>query len=513
MTMDRQETRRASAGSVHNHASYDVLAPVAATVADVEAIFAVDAEHPVAQDGHVDHTEEKVDLGEAELGIKRNTTKSSGSDSDSEEEEAAVVAAAKDEEPSLKDEAQIDGGRLAWQSVLSSFLVHVGAFGVQYSFGFFEAWYEKVEYPNASPSAISLIGSLGPASMFVFGLISGRLAETHGFRPVMLFGAILLTAGMILASFATEIWQLMLTQGIMYGAGSAFCYFPAVSLPTQWWAKRRAFAVGLAVSGSAVGGLIAAQALPPLLESIGSKWTLRVLGITGGSLLLLATILAEPRLPPRKATGPIIDFAMLKNPKFLSMMVGALLTPFGYLVPYYYLPAYSVRVAGHTISFASSLLTVLNIFSIVGRVLTGFAADRIGNLNSFIMSSQFAGLAMLIFWLPAGASTAMLYLMVALFGMFAGGFISLMPTVMAQLFGLAKLPSILGLLYAVTAFGNLSGNPIAGALIDASATSDLFPSKQYGWAIIYASVMMILGTFGTLYLRFVQLDRRFWVAL
>ncbi|KAI9187974.1 hypothetical protein H9P43_002365 [Blastocladiella emersonii ATCC 22665] len=484
--------------------AYDAV-PTTSTVAADRHVD--DHHHHAGSHYHADHAEEQVDLSHISKAAEATVVDETSSGDDGADLKGATPAPAADPYP-----GQIDGGWTAWLVVLASFLAHLSAFSIQYSYGIFQVWYQTVDFPTASPASLSLVGTLGPASMFVAGLVSGRLAEERGFRPVMTLGAIILGAGMVLASFATEVWQLALTQGVMYGVGSSLVYFPVIALPNQWFNKKRSLAVGLAVSGSGVGGLIGANAVQALLPAVGSAWTLRILGIASFALLMVAVALSESRIPTKKRNDPIIDFTMLRDKQFLLMLVGSCLIPFGYLTPFYYLPAYTVKIARKAPSFAAFLLTILNVASIVGRIATGYIADKIGNINSFIISVIAAGVTMLAFWLPAGTSSALLIIFAITFGYLAGGFISLTPVVAAQLFGIARLPSMLGLLYAVTAIGNLSGNPIAGAIIG-SASHDVMPSREYTWAIVFSGAIMILGTAGTVILRFVVLERRFWVAL
>ena len=49
--------------------------------------------------------------------------------------------------------------------------------------------------------------------------------------------------------------------------------------------------------------------------------------------------------------------------------------------------------------------------------------------------------------------------------------IVLLPTVAAQLYGIEKLPSIVGLLYTATVPGTLVGTPIASAIVQAAKKS------------------------------------------
>lgn len=59
-----------------------------------------------------------------------------------------------------------DGG-WGWMVVLSSFLIHVIADGIVYSFGVFLM--EFVDYFNAGRGAVSWIGALQPAVTFTVG--------------------------------------------------------------------------------------------------------------------------------------------------------------------------------------------------------------------------------------------------------------------------------------------------------------------------------------------------------
>ncbi|KAJ2610228.1 Golgi apyrase [Coemansia sp. RSA 1365] len=59
----------------------------------------------------------------------------------------------------------------------------------------------------------------------------------------------------ILASFSTEVWQLVLTQGVLFGAAASFPYILGVTVPLQWIRKRRGLALAVVYMGSGVGGM------------------------------------------------------------------------------------------------------------------------------------------------------------------------------------------------------------------------------------------------------------------
>lgn len=79
-------------------------------------------------------------------------------------------------------------------------------------------------------------------------------------------------------SFANQLWQLYLTQGMLFGIGAAFCFAPSVTLPSQWFYKRRGLATGIAVSGSGIGGVVLSPLTQHLIATMGYRNALRVLG-------------------------------------------------------------------------------------------------------------------------------------------------------------------------------------------------------------------------------------------
>jgi len=172
-----------------------------------------------------------------------------------------------------------DGG-WGWMVVLSSFLIHVIADGVVYSFGVFLS--EFVDYFDAGRGAVSWVGSLQPAVTFSVGPLSSVLTNHYGCRKVTIAGAIVAALGFILSIWATNLYYLYVTAGVMAGLGFGLIYLPAIVCVAQYFEKKRSFATGLAVCGSGFGTFILAPATEKLVEEY--KWQGAML-ILGGVIL------------------------------------------------------------------------------------------------------------------------------------------------------------------------------------------------------------------------------------
>ena len=88
-----------------------------------------------------------------------------------------------------------------------------------------------------------------------------------------------MTLSLILASFSRELYHLIITQGFLFGAFSGISYIPAVSIISQYFDKRRGLATGLAVSGSGFGAFALSPLTHVLIENLGWRWSLRVIGM------------------------------------------------------------------------------------------------------------------------------------------------------------------------------------------------------------------------------------------
>ena len=64
-------------------------------------------------------------------------------------------------------------------------------------------------------------------------------------RWLSTIGLVIMCLSLAAASYVTNITQLALTQGVMYGIGGCLAFTPAIIFTNEWFVKRRGFAFGL----------------------------------------------------------------------------------------------------------------------------------------------------------------------------------------------------------------------------------------------------------------------------
>lgn len=213
-----------------------------------------------------------------------------------------------------------DGGVLAWTQVAMAHFVVINTWGVINSFGVFQTYY--VSTLGRPSSDISWIGSMQMFFLFSVGVLTGRLTDAGSFRLTFALGSLLAVLGSFLASICTTYKQLFFAQGLCIGIGMGCLFRPVVAVVSTYFRFRRNLAMGIAISGSATGGIIFPLMVRELLPRLGFAWTMRCLGFVQLASLLIANTFTRTRMPPRRA-GALIEWTAFKDPVFAFFAMGS----------------------------------------------------------------------------------------------------------------------------------------------------------------------------------------------
>lgn len=149
-----------------------------------------------------------------------------------------------------------DGGLQAWMIVVGGWCANFVSVGWNNSVGIFQTIYEKELLSSYSSSSIGWINSLQAFVMFASAPVFGKIFDSYGPRYSMMAGSFFLVLGIMMMSLSTEYYQFMLAQSVCTGLGAAAIFFSSSNTTATWFKKRRALAIGIASSGSAIGGVV-----------------------------------------------------------------------------------------------------------------------------------------------------------------------------------------------------------------------------------------------------------------
>lgn len=176
-------------------------------------------------------------------------------------------------------------GGYGWVVVFALGWMNGFTWGVAASYGVFLSYYLENDYfPGATPLDYAFIGGLEFGACMLISPACTILTREVGRPSVMTAGVFMIAGGFIAASFAQEIWQLYLSQGVLVGLGMGAIFIPAIAVLPQWFLKRRSLAQGLASCGSGFGGLAFSLGTSAMIEQISLAWALRIVSSRTSSL-------------------------------------------------------------------------------------------------------------------------------------------------------------------------------------------------------------------------------------
>jgi MFS family permease len=155
--------------------------------------------------------------------------------------------------------------------------------GVTNAFGVFEAYYTS-GYLHSDDANISIIGAIQTIFSLASAGIVGPLHDHGYFYHLIWTGSLLSCFGMMMTSLCKTYYQVLLAQGNCVGLGSGCIFAPTMAVLSTYFSSHKNLAVGIAATGSSIGGIIYPITFYYLLPQIGYAWSVRVIGF-----LMMAT--------------------------------------------------------------------------------------------------------------------------------------------------------------------------------------------------------------------------------
>jgi MFS family permease len=383
-----------------------------------------------------------------------------------------------------------DGGLRAWLTVFGSFCCLFCSFGWINAMGVFQEYYQSVLFPNYSTSAISWIVSLEAFMIFIGGVIYGKLYDNFGPRHLILGGTFFHVFGLLMTSFSTQYYQILLSQGICSPLGASAVLYPALSSTSSWFYRHRALALGIVATGASFGGIIWPIFVQNLIPRIGFPWAMRATALFNLLMMLFANLTVRSRLPPSPSPLTAIEFLLpFTELPFLLLTIASFLICLGLWLPLTFIIPQALA-AGVDSTLAKYALPLLNLASVFGRTLPGWAADKLGRFNVMFVMNLLSAFLVLALWIPSTAHPAAVVAFAALYGFSSGTYVGLISALIAQISDIRAIGIRNGTLYASVSVAALVGSPIGGSLIGQDGRGFVAMQIWAGLILFAGSVVM-----------------------
>ncbi|CRG92052.1 Monocarboxylate transporter 12 [Talaromyces islandicus] len=404
-----------------------------------------------------------------------------------------------------------DHGRDAWMALVACVIVQLPIWGFSLAWGIFQEYLADADI-RGDKDSIAVIGTTSSGILYMLSPVTFALLTKY---PRMRgycgwVGVLISVIGYATASFATEVWQLIASLGVLSALGNGLLFTPTTLYLNEWFIERKGLSLGTMWAGKSVSGVILPFVAQATLNRFGMSNTLRAWAVLTAVITIPLLRFIRPRLPlPPSHTPRRLDMGFLRLSSFWILELSNIIQGLGYFLPSAYLSSFATNI-GLSDTLGTLLLSLFNGTSIFGGIVLGVLCDRFDVSNMILLSSVMSAISVLLFWglCPNDGSTshhqeviviALLSLFSLTYGFFAGGFSSTWSGMLVEL--KRQSPAIdtgliFGLLAGGRGIGNVISGPVSGLLIQGKAGSSLSGggySTEYGPLILFTGITAALA--------------------
>ncbi|MFN8533575.1 MAG: MFS transporter [Dehalococcoidia bacterium] len=314
------------------------------------------------------------------------------------------------------------------------------------------------------------------------GVWVGRWTDQHGSRGIIVAGALITGLSYLLLAGATSLTLFFLVFALGAVGRSGMSQVPVSAAVARWFVDKRGLAMGLAVSGISLAGVVLVPVVSWMIGTFGWRVSVAALGV-GLWLLVIPMVWWAMRGAPhdlgvepygagrpasvrrmRRAQPAATSLsAAMAGPAFWLLAIALTLGHAGSnSIGLHALPA--ILDKGVSSTEAATAISLMAGCSIFGKVAFGWLSDRFGSA-SLLVAAYLCQIGGFILLALAGAGLGV-WAFALLYGLSLGGTVTLQPTVVADRFGVLAYGAIYGALGLPLALVSSSSPIVAGAIRD-----------------------------------------------
>jgi MFS family permease len=309
--------------------------------------------------------------------------------------------------------------------------------------------------------------------------IAGILLDRLSVRRLFAAGIVLFALGLWLLGQSTTIFQYIVIFGMTMALVNALAgAMISSAVVSRWFTESRGKALGVAATGTSVGGVLIPGLITFWLPDYGWRGTLENLAIML-MILVLPVVLWTIRSWPSEVgiqepvegegissgTSPaqlgLKDILRNANFWWLSASLGLLFSTYTAILSN--MTPYATQL-GHGGESASGLIMVVAVSGLIGKLLFGVAADML-NHKLALWAAQLLVTAGFVV-LALEPSYPLIVLACVSIGLAAGGMLPVWGALTADIFGLKSYGRAFGLMGPIITLFVMLGFPLAGRLYD-----------------------------------------------
>ena len=361
--------------------------------------------------------------------------------------------------------------------IVAGCLVAIVNFGVRSSFGLFTAPVSQAhEWPREIFSFAMALQNL------LWGIatpIAGAVADRYGSARVLIAGAVVYAAGVVVMALSEGAWAFNFAGGILVGVGIAASSFSIVmaALGRIVPPEKRSWAFGIATASGSLGQFIFAPLAAALITAFGWQQALIILG----ACVLLIVPFALPLFAQKPSSHHYLageaELGMVESiarafghRSYVLLVSGFFVCGFQLAFITVHLPPY---LAEHGISkeFAGFAMGAIGLFNVVGSYASGVIGGKMQkrvplSLIYLLRSAAIVGFVLL----PITQTSAMVF--TGTMGLLWLSTVPLTMGLVTVMFGTRYMATLYGFVFLSHQVGSFLGVWLGGRLYDQFGSYD-----------------------------------------
>jgi len=327
------------------------------------------------------------------------------------------------------------------------------------------------------------------------GVVMGRLLDRVGILGPVGVGALTLGIGYVAAASARNLMIFALAHAVI-GFGSSATLGPLMADISKWFVRRRGVAVTLCSAGNYFAGALWPPIVQHAITAHGWRATHAAIGpLCGVAMLAIGFAVLRRPAPIR---SEIADGPRVASPGTLGLSPGVLQTLLALAsvcccvamsMPQVHIVAYCGDL-GYGVARGADMLALMMAFGVVGRILSGVIADRVGGLRTLMLGSALQAVALLMYLFFDGLFS--LYAISALFGLFQGGIVPSYAIIVREYFPAKEAGTRVGVVLMASLIGMALGGWMSGYIFDATGSYQAAFVNGLAWNAVNATIVLWL---------------------
>ena len=345
---------------------------------------------------------------------------------------------------------------------------------------------------NSSRASSALPYTFTLAGFAIGNFVIGSIVDRIGIAKATIYASLLVSSNFLLCSLSDSL--LIITSSHFFLClGTAVGFGPLIADITHWFVKRRGIAVAIIASGNYLSGVVWSPLIGIMLSSFTWRDIYLIIAIVLPTVVIPFAFLLLNKTTKIKSDTENDFYA--NNTKLLKISGGRLQFLLGMAgigcciamaMPQVHIVAYCVGL-GFGATIGASMLSVMLASGIISRIMFGLCADRIGSLNTLILSSALQMIS-LIFFIPFDGMIS-LFVVSAIFGLSQGGIVPSYALVVRHFLPAREAGQRIGIVLMLTIFGMAIGGWMSGFIFDQTGSYKMAFLNGILWNIFNLGIL------------------------